>query len=682
MGPSLSEGIFAALSNDFDSKVTVAEPDEELEDESDDEREDSSRQHTRATVGILSKAENRRDLNHLGIIEEQSLLDDEGMLAQMKGYEFLLNKDGEEESSESSNTVDQESLNSRELTQSSGSTDSQLSSESTESETSPTESHQVSVESQPTPVIKSILKQPKLLDSTPKESYRTASPIYANIPSRNEHSDVGFHSKIGSTTPSNRVQVLPTASYRTPVDRSQHSISFESQASSSSQNTEGSIKFDRLADLSIMQENNTCDNMNTDIRLRTKSSCSNINDSVRKRNFRSYVASASFRRKKWTMREIQAVICIQRWWKIEMALKNLRELYEACNEGKLVHHTTLMKALAPCLPILPLTPTDLHTEKQLQIIRSAITRCLRSTGHLQVDIDQLDLKIGLLLSNTMSIKDPLYNPTTFEATTVCSANGDVLDSLACGVNNKNDTYKKKPSAERRGTIDATLGLKALTKCSRDRLQGYQHLFYLLQTEPRYLATLIFALPTAKTTRFVENVVFSLFNYGANDRDNFLLINLFKTALEEEIRSKVVRLGDIVSGDPLVIKMIVSFVRKGPGRPALREILSPLVSQVIKDPQLVLNTNPVEIYQSWLNEQEMETGNSIGLPYNVSPDEALSHKVVYNRLATTISTLTRFTTSFCSAIADSRHQMPYALLYLAGVMKDALRARFTEGLCHA
>ena len=36
-------------------------------------------------------------------------------------------------------------------------------------------------------------------------------------------------------------------------------------------------------------------------------------------------------------------------------------------------------------------------------------------------------------------------------------------------------------------------------------------------------------------KFIENVIFSLFNYGANDRDNYLLLKLFKTALEEEIR---------------------------------------------------------------------------------------------------------------------------------------------------
>ena len=74
----------------------------------------------------------------------------------------------------------------------------------------------------------------------------------------------------------------------------------------------------------------------------------------------------------------------------------------------------------------------------------------------------------------------------------CTAE-ELLDPLAC-------VASPASSSKKRHTLTAATGLKALRKHSHDRLQGYQHLFYLLQTEPRYLATLIFALPSAKTTR--------------------------------------------------------------------------------------------------------------------------------------------------------------------------------------
>ncbi|KAF2357184.1 Ras GTPase-activating protein [Trinorchestia longiramus] len=405
---------------------------------------------------------------------------------------------------------------------------------------------------------------------------------------------------------------------------------------------------------------------NVDLSSRASSTCL-ASHATTPKSSRNYFPT----RRSFTEKETNAAVCIQRWWRLQSALTRLQLLLQRSDSTEPLSASVLLQAMAPCLSILPLTHADLRIENKMQAVRSSVSRCLRVTAQLQKQLDDLDLHIGLLLTNTMSIQDPSAVGLESDGQhaippTACGSDA----SLAC-VNTP--SKKKKEMPERRGTL--TPGLKALRKCARDRLQGYQHLFYLLQTQPRYLATLILSLTCARTTRFVESVVFSLYNYGANDRDSFLLINLFKTALEEEIRCKVLRISDIVSGEPLVVKMIVSFVRKGPGRAALREILGPLVMKVIHDKNLNLNTNPVEIYQSWLNEIEMETGQSSGRPYNVSSDEALEQPVVVKRLQMTLNTLTRLTNEFCSAITASMHKLPYTLLYLAGVMRRALSKRF-------
>ena len=67
------------------------------------------------------------------------------------------------------------------------------------------------------------------------------------------------------------------------------------------------------------------------------------------------------------------------------------------------------------------------------------------------------------------------------------------------------------------------------------LLSYSH---HLQTSPSYLAKLVFAMPQTKTTKFMESVIFTLYNFGANQREEFLLLKLFRTALEEEVDSKV------------------------------------------------------------------------------------------------------------------------------------------------
>ena len=95
------------------------------------------------------------------------------------------------------------------------------------------------------------------------------------------------------------------------------------------------------------------------------------------------------------------------------------------------------------------------------------------------------------------------------------------------------THDKKLSKHKEEGLQAK-GLKALSKDAHDRLEAYQHLFYLLQTNPTYLAKLIFEMPQSRTTKFMESVIYSLFNYGANQREEFMLMQLFKCALEEEI----------------------------------------------------------------------------------------------------------------------------------------------------
>lgn len=79
------------------------------------------------------------------------------------------------------------------------------------------------------------------------------------------------------------------------------------------------------------------------------------------------------------------------------------------------------------------------------------------------------------------------------------------------------------------------GLKSLTKEGRQMLEGYQHLFYALQTNPSYLSKLLFLLPQSKSNRFLNNVILTLFNYGSSSREEYLLLKLLGTALQEEIR---------------------------------------------------------------------------------------------------------------------------------------------------
>lgn len=67
--------------------------------------------------------------------------------------------------------------------------------------------------------------------------------------------------------------------------------------------------------------------------------------------------------------------------------------------------------------------------------------------------------------------------------------------------------------------------------------------------------------------------------------------------------------DIVTGNPTVIKMVVSFNRGARGQNTLRQLLAPVVKEILDDKSLAINTSPVEVYKAWVNQLETQTGEA-------------------------------------------------------------------------
>uniref|UniRef100_A0A8C8SIM1 IQ motif containing GTPase activating protein 3 n=1 Tax=Pelusios castaneus TaxID=367368 RepID=A0A8C8SIM1_9SAUR len=295
---------------------------------------------------------------------------------------------------------------------------------------------------------------------------------------------------------------------------------------------------------------------------------------------------------------------------------------------------------------------DFWEESELLKLREEVVKRIRSNQQLESDLNLMDIKIGLLVKNRITLQEVVSH---------------------C----KKLTKKNKDQLSHLMAIDKQKGLKSLSKEKRRKLEAYQHLFYLLQTHPVYLARLIFQMPQNKSTKFMESVVFTLYNYASNPREAYLLLQLFKTALQEEIKSNVDHLRDILTGNPTVIRLVVSFYRKARGQNALRQILGGPVQEVLRDKTLSIRTNPVDIYKAWINQLESQSGQKRSLPYDVSPDQALSHPEVQRRLDISIRNLLALTDRFLSAIISSVDKIPYGMRYVAKILKTSLAEKFPD-----
>ncbi|XP_069481247.1 ras GTPase-activating-like protein IQGAP1 isoform X2 [Ambystoma mexicanum] len=303
--------------------------------------------------------------------------------------------------------------------------------------------------------------------------------------------------------------------------------------------------------------------------------------------------------------------------------------------------------------LLDQSDQDFQEELEVMKLREEVVTLLRSNQQLENDLNLMDIKIGLLVKNKITLQEV------------------VSHSKKLTKKNKEQLSDMMALNKQKG------GLKALSKEKREKLEAYQHLFYLLQTNPTYLAKLIFQMPQNKSTKFMDSVIFTLYNYASNQREEYLLLRLFKTALQEEIKSKVDELQEIVKGNPTVIKMVVSFNRGARGQNALRQILAPGVKEIMDDKSLNIKTDPVDIYKSWVNQMESQTGEASKLPYDVTPEQALAHEEVRTRLDASVKNMRTVTDKFLSAILSSVDKIPYAMRYIAKVLKNSLHEKFPD-----
>uniref|UniRef100_A0A8C6X7K2 IQ motif containing GTPase activating protein 2 n=1 Tax=Naja naja TaxID=35670 RepID=A0A8C6X7K2_NAJNA len=344
----------------------------------------------------------------------------------------------------------------------------------------------------------------------------------------------------------------------------------------------------------------------------------------------------------WCFFQNEEIVKIQAFLKANKAREDYRILSNSANPP--------LNVLRKFAYLMDQSDLDFQEELEVTRLREEVVTNIRSSQQMEKDLNLMDIKIGLLVKNRITLQDV--------------------------VSHSKKLNKKSKNQLQEMVTGEKQGIKGLSKERRKKLEAYQHLFYLLQTNPTYLAKLIFQMPQNKSTKFMDTVIFTLYNYASNQREEYLLLKLFKTALEEEINSKVDQIQDIVTGNPTVIKMVVSFNRGARGQNTLRQLLSSVVKDIMDDKSLVINTSPVEVYKAWVNQLEMQTGEASKLPYDVTTEQALAHPEVMNRLESSIQSLRAVTDKVLASIFSSLNLI-YGLRYIAKVLKNSLHEKFPE-----
>ena len=139
-------------------------------------------------------------------------------------------------------------------------------------------------------------------------------------------------------------------------------------------------------------------------------------------------------------------------------------------------------------------------------LRKMIVQRVQANEQTEEYITELDAKIGMLAKTKITTDDAASNRATL--------------------------------VNRRGIARDTLNLKSLNKSSRAKLELYQELFFILQTQPLYLARLF------KKTREqgaaneeykqLEALVMRVFLFAQNHREEFFLLKLIAMSIKQEV----------------------------------------------------------------------------------------------------------------------------------------------------
>lgn len=196
---------------------------------------------------------------------------------------------------------------------------------------------------------------------------------------------------------------------------------------------------------------------------------------------------------------------------------------------------------------------------------------VKTNDQAEQDINRLDIMIGLMLKNKIEWDE------------INSHRGQIAQRL-------NHTTSQPTSSD-------PLDLKALNHSARKRLELYEGLFYILQTQPEYLARYFARIKDITMSepdiKKLEVFVMTLFSYAQKRREEYFLVRLLAKSVYEEMKG-LKNPAEFAKGGYMWSRILTSYIRGTKERKFLRDIFAPLIRQMMSDHALDLECDPVVV----------------------------------------------------------------------------------------
>lgn len=363
---------------------------------------------------------------------------------------------------------------------------------------------------------------------------------------------------------------------------------------------------------------------------------------------RAFMVRAKFEEKRRYFREnMQKVVKIQSFVRAKLQ----GEAYKSLTTGK----NPPVGAVKNFVHLLNDSDFDFNEEVEFERLRKTVVQQVRQNEMLEQYIDQLDIKIALLVKNKITLDEVVRHQHNYGGHT-----GTLLANSSIVSANQFD-------------------LKALNKSSRKKLDSYQQLFFNLQTQPQYLARLFRHIreqgTAEKESKRIEHLIMGLFGYAQKRREEYYLLKLVARSIKEEIDA-CASIQDYLRGNFFWSKLLGNYTRSPRDRKFLRDLLGPAIRDtIVEDPDLDLESDPIQIYRSSINNEELTTGQPSRRPLDISRELAIRDPETRALFIDHLRDLREICDQFLLALEDLLPRMPYGLRYICQQMFQYLCQHF-------
>ncbi|KAH9892046.1 hypothetical protein F4778DRAFT_784793 [Xylariomycetidae sp. FL2044] len=304
---------------------------------------------------------------------------------------------------------------------------------------------------------------------------------------------------------------------------------------------------------------------------------------------------------------------------------------------------------------------DFNEEVEFERLRKTVVQQVRQNEMLEQYIDQLDIKIALLVKNKITLDEVVRHQSNYGGHT-----SNLLANASISSTNQFD-------------------LKALNKSSRKKLESYQQLFFNLQTQPQYLARLFRRIreqgTAEKECKRIELLMMGLFGFAQKRREEYYLLKLITRSIREEVDA-CSSVQDYLRGNFFWSKLLGNYTRSPRDRKYLRDLLGPLIrDNIVEDPALDLESDPMQIYRSAINNEELRTGQPSRRPLDIPRDVAIKDPETRELFIDHLRDLREICDQFFMALEDLLPRMPYGLRFICQQTYEALCQRFKRDPPH-